>query len=261
MKNSFGTTLDISQEKKILLHQIAVKEKILSQLSVKKQQLTTQVIQFEKLYDEKIKSLYDKLHELDRVLFKYRNISEYVDGFLSFTEAESIFEDTMNEKKSREAENVKREKKKLLTKDHTAHLSNQQKKELKKLYRELARKFHPDKTGGKDSIMILINEAYQKGNITALKNIELEHDIQIENTTFSGLTQKLLRLTQRIEKVTNDIHTIKSSHLYKLRLKLLNTNNATKTLVLDVLRKKLTIDVRQKEREVEDFIKKFKGHQ
>lgn len=257
MNKTLGTTLDISQEKKKLLHQITVKEIIFSQLSAKKQHLTTQVEQFEKLYNKKIKSLYDKLHELDRILFKYRNISEYVDDFLSFKEAERIFEETMNETKDREEEKVKREKKKLLTKDNTAHLSIQQKKELKKLYRELARKFHPDKTGGNDQIMILINEAYQNGNITALKNLELEHDVKIENNTFNGLTQKLVRLTQRIEKVSNDIHAIKTSHLYKLRTKLLKTNTSTKTLILDMLTKKLTNDVRQKEREVEDFMKKF----
>lgn len=260
MHTKTTTMLDISIEKKILIRQITIKKQIYAQLIHRKNFLAEQISQFESLYHKKIKKLQDKLYELDRILFKYRNISEYVDDLLSFSEAQQIFEDAMHEKEARTQEENRKEKKKLLTKDKKAHLSLEEKKELKKLYRELARAFHPDKTGGSDHIMMLINQAYQNGNIQALRNLDLEYINKPEDNTFGGLVQTLTYLNRLIDKTTADIHALKKSDMYTLRNKLLKENNTPNTHILDLLANKFKTDIQKKEREVEDFKKKFNVH-
>jgi hypothetical protein len=154
MKSALATNhsqeLDITQEKRELEHTVVEKEHELSTALERVESLKRDIADFQELYDLRIRKLYMRLEYLEEQLFKYRNISEVVDDHFSFSEAQEVFEETMKSRRARmeeEYDNVHRQEK-LLQKKNS--MSENAQKELKLLYRKLARLFHPDRLGGDD---------------------------------------------------------------------------------------------------------------
>ena len=100
----------------------------------------------------------------------------------------------------------------------------------KKLYRELARKFHPDMAQGAlqkaycTAMMTAVNEAYQRQDWQALRDFAGEIDPRVAETLnrsvqsrkFRKLQQKLRKCKQRQRKVAEQLRILRQDNVAKL---------------------------------------------
>lgn len=96
-------------------------------------------------------------------------------------------------------------------------LAKEEKASLKKLYRQLARRFHPDMAVDKidrdyrTQMMWAINAAYAAGDLDKLEQLLLEPDaphtivIQSETEQLNLLTRELARLQNRLQEIEDEL--------------------------------------------------------
>lgn len=103
---------------------------------------------------------------------------------------------------------------------------------LKRLYREVARKFHPDLTScpqerqHRHQLMVEVNRAYESGAEERLQEL-LEAGASLETVETKGamsaelilLLRKMAEAKQRLVEIEADIAEIASSEIYKLKLR------------------------------------------
>ncbi len=93
----------------------------------------------------------------------------------------------------------------------TPHLSPDQSAEIKRLYRQLARRFHPDfaldeeDRNYRTAMMMAINTAYAVGDLERLKELALEPDPQRREYTNQQLAEALLKEWQRCRRRMEEI--------------------------------------------------------
>ena len=105
----------------------------------------------------------------------------------------------------------------------------QEKEAAKRLYRELARRFHPDLAAGSaeraymTAIMSSINIAYEQQNMAALHNLAGELDptavaelSAIENGQIRKLREQLLKIQRRQRKVKQQYRALRQDNVAKL---------------------------------------------
>jgi hypothetical protein len=107
---------------------------------------------------------------------------------------------------------------------------------LKKLYREVARKFHPDLTAceqerfHRHQLMVEINRAYETGAEDRLQEL-LEAGEGLENVEASGamsaemilLVRQIAEAKRRLAKIEADVAEITASEIFKLKLRVENS--------------------------------------
>lgn len=212
------TALDETREKRELRRAIDdTKDRLLRHLSII-EKITSELAGFEALYSAKITKLTTLLEELNRALFKYRSISENVDAHFTFEEAEEIFEETLRDREADIGEEYARAKLEHHAPDPKILLSPNEQKEIKNLYRSLARIFHPDMQGGDAAMMTIINKAYARGDLIALRDI-LENNVpqKEDENSLEALRNILKGLLTRIREAKEEITSLRKSELYKLR--------------------------------------------
>lgn len=98
------------------------------------------------------------------------------------------------------------------------HLSDEEHKELKKLYYELAKKAHPDihhdQSGRMNSIWLQIVSAYQNGNLEGMKALALllEDDTgETELLTADALEDKHARLKKQLDQLSQVLSSLQQS--------------------------------------------------
>jgi hypothetical protein len=74
---------------------------------------------------------------------------------------------------------------------------------LKKLYKAISLKTHPDKTGGDDTLFKVVKKAYSEGNIFKLLNIATTLNIEIEDITTDSLELYELKIKQTRDEIEN----------------------------------------------------------
>ena len=105
----------------------------------------------------------------------------------------------------------------------------QEKEAAKRLYRELARRFHPDLAAGSaeraymTAIMSSINIAYEQQDVAALHNLAGELDPtavaeleKIDNLQVRKLRQQLLKIQRRQRKVQQQYRALRQDNVAKL---------------------------------------------
>lgn len=119
---------------------------------------------------------------------------------------------------------------------------------LKKLYREVARKFHPDLTAcpqerqHRHQLMVEINRAYETGAGDRLQEL-LEAGEGMEKIETSGamsaemilLIRKIAEAKQRLAQVESDVEEIAASEIYKLKLRVENSEAMGIDLLADLV--------------------------
>jgi len=107
---------------------------------------------------------------------------------------------------------------------------------LKKLYREVARKFHPDLTGceqerfHRHQLMVEINRAYETGAEDRLQEL-LEAGEGLDSVEASGamsaemilLVRRIAEAKQQLARIEADVAEIIASEIYKLKLRVENS--------------------------------------
>ncbi len=105
----------------------------------------------------------------------------------------------------------------------------QEKEAAKRLYRELARRFHPDLAAGSaeraymTAIMASINIAYERQDVSALNNLAGELDPTavaeleaIDNLQIRKLREQLLKIQRRQRKVQQQYRALRQDNVAKL---------------------------------------------
>ncbi len=242
-------TLDISPEKKRLLHAIAYHQQRYARAQRTLEQLRTELAAFQSLYDTKVNRLYRHLSALERLLFKYRNIAEHVDDTFTLEDAEQVFENTMKDKRARMDEEYHKQHATKMPVD----APERKKKVLKQLYRNLARLFHPDKTGGDEQMMKKINHAYMAGDVEMLRDLAAVCALKQWDDSLAGLQKRLTDLTRLTEKTKTEIRLIRASSMFVLRKNMLKENPDGTFSRLDSLAHQLRKEIRKKEDELQEY--------
>lgn len=115
---------------------------------------------------------------------------------------------------------------------------------LKKLYREVAKRFHPDLTTDeterqwRQKIMAEANQAYEYGDEERLKAILEEWENSPESVQGEGIAAELIRtirkiaqVQERLKKIEADIEALKRAALYQLREKVIAAQQEGRNLL------------------------------
>ena len=120
--------------------------------------------------------------------------------------------------------------------------------ELKTLYRELAKRFHPDLTtdpeekAWREEKMAEVNAAYQSGNLSALLELQQQPERPPQRRTLTReellaeLAAEVLRLDGLIKKLTRDLDALASSSLAQLQLDVSMARQSGQDLLAQIAR-------------------------
>lgn len=107
-------------------------------------------------------------------------------------------------------------------------LNEDQAAELKSLYRQLARRFHPDMGSGaadrdyRTQLMAAVNAAYAAGDLDRLKALALEPDLTDlgaagdDEQMVNRLLRELARLQRRLSEIKDELISVRSKKHYRL---------------------------------------------
>ncbi len=252
-----NSSLDEPLEKRELERAIAEKEKLLVAILEKAEQLKIDLSVLKQEYDIKIGRLYLRLDEVDLEILKFKKIEDLLDRGFSFSEAQKIVEETLKKRR----EQIKEEYHKLdeEEKDFESRkiISADEQEELKKLWRKLAHKYHPDLAHGNEEMMKKINKAYAEGDLETLRAIDREKSgADIETSTIEGLKAKLATIEKSIEKSNSDFEVMRKSEWAILK-KNIETATGQKRDLLNELSEKVLTDIAKKENQLDRLKKKY----
>jgi len=252
-----NSSLDEPFEKRELERTIAKKEKILVAVLEKVEQLKIDLSVLKQEYDIKIGRLYLRLDEINSEILKFKKIEDMLDKGFSFSEAKKIIEEALKNRR----EQVKEEYRKLDEKEKDFEsrkvISAEEQEELKKLWRKLAHKYHPDLAHGNEEMMKKINKAYAEGNLEALRAIDCEQfGADIEGSTIEGLKTKLATLEKAIAKANNDFDVLQKSEWAILKNNIAAAVGQKRDLLIELSERILT-DIVQKENLLSELRKKY----
>ena len=148
-------------------------------------------------------------------------------------------------------------------------LSIRQAKQIRKLYLELAKIYHPDKSAGGEQdyerqkqMMTIINRAYEDQDIDTLKRMSVESvdEIELHNQTFSEkkkqLTQQLSCVMRSVGDLRLEINRIKSGEIYQLKREVSKTREKGVDLIANLV-KYIQRRVNANQRKLTDLISIF----
>ena len=115
---------------------------------------------------------------------------------------------------------------------------------LKKLYREVARKFHPDLADEEarlhcHQLMIEANRAYESGSHEALEALleagRLQDELATGAPELIWLVRRVAELKEQVAKAEVELTAIKSSELYRLKLRVENADEMGVDMFVDLI--------------------------
>jgi hypothetical protein len=122
--------------------------------------------------------------------------------------------------------------------------------ELKRLYREVARRVHPDLTSDRDDrakrqeLMAQANEAYEQGNEAQLTKILTDYECSPEAVKGEGTAPDLIRVIRRISQARSRLSEIEAElqellrcELHQLRMRVSEAENRGRDVVKEIVTK------------------------
>ena len=252
-----NTSLDEPLEKRELEKVISEREKKLNTLIDEIEQLKIDLTVVKQEYDVKIGRLYLKLDEVDLEILKFKKIEDLISKGFSFEEAQKIVEETLKKRREQIEEEYKKLDEEEKDIESRRDISEEDKAELKKLWRKLAHKYHPDKANGNEEMMKKINKAYAEGDLETLRAInknEIGADIEVK--TIEALKSKLAGLEKSINKISKEFEQLKRSEWYILKENIDKAKKQKRDILSELADKVLT-DIAKKENQVGELKKKY----
>ena len=252
-----NTSLDEPKEKRELQQAISEKEKVLIGLVEEIENFKIDLSIVKQEYDIKIGRLYLKLDEVELEILKFKKIEDLINKGFSFEEAQKVVEDTLKKRREQIEEEYKKlnEEEKDVEKRKT--ISKEEQEELKKLFRKLAHKFHPDLTGGDDTMMKRINKAYTDGDLETLRAIDQGEGVgSVDIKTIEELKRKLAKLEESIKKALHEQEQLKRSEWAILKDSIDKAEKQNRD-ILSELADKVVEDIAKKENQIEELKKKY----
>ena len=209
------------------------KRQQVAEMTLDLEDLKLEVHHFQKTYDLRVAGAYVELDKVNLSRKEYRLRLRLVREGVCQTEIEervaSCFKSERRRLEDYESDATELEGE--IEKDSNKNrLSTHQTKQVRKLYLELAKIYHPDKSAeGEDDyerqkqMMTVINRAYEDQDLDTLKRISVESvdETELQNQTFAErkkhLTQQLNRATGSISDLLVEIKRIKSGETYQLK--------------------------------------------
>lgn len=252
-----NTSLDEPLEKRELKEAILEKEKLLVELIEEIEHFRIDLLVVKQEYDIKIGRLYLKLDETDLELLKFKKIEDLINKGFSFEEAQKVVEDSLKKRREQIEEEYKKLNEEEKDIERGKHIPQEEQEELKKLFRKLAHKFHPDLTGGDDTMMKKINKAYADGDLEALRAIDQGEGVgSVDIKTIEELKNKLTKLKESIKKALYEQEQLKHSEWAILKESIENAKKQKRD-ILSELAEKVVEDIAKKENQLEELRKKY----
>lgn len=258
---------------------LSEKEKKVSDLSIQTQNLKIALNLFLSEYNSKIGVLYVSLDKIKLRIKEYQsrinlakgkklspddlnNIEKEVRGNF-FQERSKI--DNLESETSDSSE----EYDKNLEKEKEKYLDRKSLEKLKKLYRKLALRFHPDRAKNVkqrkefEKIFPEINEAYQNGDLDTLKKYmkQAEREEQIAK---EAPEEKLARLRKDYEiilviilKIQRELEDLKTSETYKLKKKIDQAKEKGRDLIQE-LATTINLKISENQKILDKLISQYK---
>lgn len=236
-KIEFTEEQDLEKEVHFWEENVEEKERQVSDLSVGTQELKIKLSIFEGEYNARVGVLYVKLDKVNlsikeyelRIKFaKERKLTDVLQDI------ENDVSDTFFEEREKinnledETSESSKEYKQHLEKEEQSRLDEESKQDLKRLYRELAKKYHPDRSTDKKQsedyhkIMAEINDAYKAKDIERLRSFaeRAEREDKIAKETLEEKLDRLKHddavLSGIIAKLEAEFRSLKLSGTQKL---------------------------------------------
>jgi hypothetical protein len=269
---------NIQKEISIWEIQLSEKEKEFSDLSIQIQNLKITLNLFLGEYNSKIGVLYVSLDKIKLRIKEYQNR-------INLAKEKKLTPDDLNNIEAEVKENFSQERSKLdnlesetsnSSEEYDRNLEKEKKKysdhefleELRKIYRKLALKFHPDRAKNEKQrkefgkIFPEINEAYQNGDLDTLKKYmkQAEREEQIAKETSE---EKLARLKEDykvilgiILKINKELEGLKASEVYKLKEKVDQAKEKGRDL-LQELAVSINLEISENQRILDELVTRY----
>jgi hypothetical protein len=260
-----------------LTEEITAKREVIADLSEEVSSLKNELAIFEAEYHGRIGVLYVKLDELELAIKEYlKRIEMLKSGDIrNLADIERTIEEQFKSDYERlkeereEAEQYSEEYEKVREKPK---LDEESEKKLKSLYRELAKKYHPDMARTPEDkekfhkIMAEINEAYNNKDLQKLKELAMELRTPEKVSFRETLEEELERLQKEskkldeiISRLEDELAAIRNSDTLKFKEKVDKTRAEGRDLLKEMedgLRK----EIKQKEKDIERVKQEFKNY-
>ena len=257
-----NNSLEESAEKKILRQKVQELKNELFVLTEKVEQLKIDLVVVKQEYDIRIGRLYLRMDELDLEILKFKKIDDLLKRNFSLEEAKIIVEETLKAKQKtidEEYAKLDEEEEKV---EKRKNIPENEKEELKKLWRSLAHKYHPDLARNdedrkkNEEIMKKINKAYADGDLEALKAIEQEHIEDSDSISAELLKTKLQDIENAIVRLEKEYSMLKKSEWQVWKNNIDESKKQGRDLLLE-LEQKLLDDISAKEIILQDYQKQY----
>lgn len=210
--------------KKQLRVVIIRKKTLLAQLMVQIETTRSELMTIKAEYDRRIGLLYEKLDELDEQIFELRKLHDLLQKKIPMKEAKRLLAERERIQAEREAErNESEEKQHTELAERAKKMKPTERDELKKLWRRLAFRFHPDlvhedvEKKFREGMMKRVNEAYARSDLVALKVIDTEEfstEQSLADATMDDLEKSLMDTEAGIRRVRQKLKAFKKLEWY-----------------------------------------------
>ena len=259
-----------------LKEEIVEKRTLIADLTEEVASLKSELAIFEAEYHGRVGVLYVKLDELELAIKEYlKRIELLRDGKVRNL---VDLEKTIEEQFKSDYKKIKEEKEEAeqYTEEYEAvkekpKLDEESEKRLKSLYRELAKKFHPDMARTPEEkerfhkIMAEINQAYNDKDLKKMeelaKRLKAPERVLIKETLeeeFERLLRESKKLDDIISRLEDELVAIKNSDTYKFKVRVDEAGAEGRDL-LEEMEDELNTKIEQKEEELRNVKKEFKN--
>lgn len=260
MEKKLAISNNISEKKQILDAILRKKDQI-GQFIEKIETLEAELLDVKTQFLHRVGKLYLEIDHLEREIVRYREIEELIRKGFSMDRAKNAVQ----------AAEKRRENKKKTVCDETVFMTGENiikkdpdvLKEIKRLYRKLSIRFHPDlvqdmkEKKKREGIMKKVNTAYREKNIVQLQM--MEEEIPFDNPE----SKSIVILRKELERIINQLYFLETRYeelirsewfVWARRLRKARRNNRDPFNDLEV---KLEEDIRQRQILIQDLNNKY----